>query len=281
MTEIPRPGKNLPILDWCLRAWEYMRAATPRAGAGISIQETSSGSIISLARIPTRDHPRGPFWPEFQNVWDSETSMYPASYRVRVSRGVIFDHNTLGGSHAEVMAYFTCSNQTEAGHPEELAWFTIEAGQAVYVKVPVTSAGSIDYANCQIVVDADNKASVHVIPAAGEAGGGASATCYYKLAKFELEETGAHKISYYLAGDNIHHTKSLSARPAAYEDGPDSIALTETGPDLQFSTIGGNLDLQIYGVVGCTLYFRDGLFKGVTDPGGTPPGLITKIILGT
>ena len=52
MIEPPMPSQGGSLLNWCLTAWRYMRACRPKAGPGIQLTETSSGTIISLVTKP-------------------------------------------------------------------------------------------------------------------------------------------------------------------------------------------------------------------------------------
>ncbi|MEO5915558.1 MAG: hypothetical protein ABIS50_15095 [Luteolibacter sp.] len=52
MREPERPSKGNALLTWALQAWDYMRANMPKAGPGIEVSRSSSGTIISLKQKP-------------------------------------------------------------------------------------------------------------------------------------------------------------------------------------------------------------------------------------
>lgn len=127
-----------------------------------------------------------------------------ATYKVKVTDGVIVDHAIIG----DVPDYRKCHNQLDKDNqPVE---FEIKVGQAVYVGTKTLPTGAIGTTDpngfaCAIVVDEDGKKSVHYAPPV-EDDPGRAGIVYYKLASLdEIDEKGRMVITYYYAGANIVH----------------------------------------------------------------------------
>lgn len=48
MREPDKPARGTELLAWATQAWHFMRSLTPRAGAGIEVTRSTSGTIISF-----------------------------------------------------------------------------------------------------------------------------------------------------------------------------------------------------------------------------------------
>jgi hypothetical protein len=285
-----------------------------RSGTGIRIAQNRLGTVITATAKPTRPNGERPMWA----VYGMKASA--GSFKVNVEPGFIVERiakNAGGG--ADSLAYTEPANLFD--EEDEPAEFTVEAGQAVFVKVNVLPTGAIGIAPgdppedpplppVEIVVAPEDQASTHYIPAIGGAAGSAGAY-YYKLADIIAgeDEGDLPTIEQKISGGPIDHFAEL---PTFENAGGASIwkefvsttgkykskGLTATSPfsivdlgnTLNVQGDGGDLNLEIaelqydndghiFGseTVSTTLYFRSGVFIGITAPAGDPPaGLITR-----
>ena len=315
MIEPQMPSMGMNVLNWSMAVWKYLRAIRPKAGPGLILNETPSGTIISLRRGLSKKSLQLPFWPTFGKT---ETEGSPTTYYVTVSEGHIVDHVTMTG---DALAYFDCPNRLTDNKPTK---FTIEDGQAVYVTVQVRETGAIGTDDeddpCAIEINADETESVHYVPPVGDDTAGSAGTYRYKLAVFHVDaETGVQTIDYFLAGGHVIHyrdlpqflkeagefdvfkefdpdsglyrTKGFIREILGYTDAKKSIEITDTGSELLFRTAGKDLDLKIIKFKEDTegriweetdgieyLVFREGIFIGVFADEDTRPGSAGTVI---
>lgn len=201
MIDPPTPAGGASILVWAKNMWDYVRSITPKAGDGLTMTRTTSGTVIGLT--PTTD-PRqpGPFTPIFR----SNSGGSPA-FKVKVTRGAVADVVAHSG---DALAYFTCPNQTDG---DALVEFDFASGQAVYVSVAVLPSGAVGIVSgdpCSIVVAADNSASLHYIPPVGDDTAGHLGTMLYKLASAATDANGILRVTPCLMGNNVVHIRSRS-----------------------------------------------------------------------
>ena len=198
MIDPPSPTGGAPILVWAKKMWDYVRSITPKAGDGLTMTRTTSGTVIGLSPSADPKQP-GPFSPIFRSNAAGD------GFKVKVTRGSIADVVAHSG---DAMAYFTCPNQTDG---DNLAEFDFASGQAVYVSVAVLPSGAVGIVSgdpCSIVVTADSSASLHYVPPVGDDSAGHLGTMLYKLASAAEDDNGILRVTPCLMGGNIVHIRS-------------------------------------------------------------------------
>ena len=211
MISPPMPSEKGSILDWAKTVWRYLCAIAPRAGPGITLTETSQGTIISLTPLCDALQP-GPFTPLFRAVQVGTTGD-EYTYKVRVTPGEIVDHVTSTPGNA--LNYLECVNQFETDGT--LHEFDIAEGQSVFVSLEVGADGSVVYrptvgevlGSPAISIGSQTTPSAHYVPPVGDDFYGATGNYAYKLANFNLDANGNFLIKEYLAGDHIPHYRDL------------------------------------------------------------------------
>ena len=269
MIDPPMPAHGFSVLTWCKTMWNFVRAIRPRAGSGITLIETSSGTIICANPVK---HPEqmGPFTPIFRAISTDPLDLSTYTYKVKVNRGYVVDHVTGGSSGFDALATWICSNQYETDGT--LHEFSIMDGQAVYVSVTVDASGAISA--CAIYIGTQSEVSSHYVPAVGDDTYGSGGTYLYKLADFNLDSNHCFDIKLCLAGDHVPHYRDLPIIKKGVDGGEDIFQKYDPGAD-RYTTYG-LAPSTATGQIPVTLTKEAGLIKF-----GVPKSDITALITGS
>lgn len=292
----PQDGK--PVADTVRQLIDYARASKITGFVGGRVVETANGTTIVAGKqkTPRAGGTPGPFWPSLVTGGTPEAP----TYSVTVTRGVVIDRAT---DDTDAVVYFEPVVLT-TGEPTK---FAITDTQSVCVHFETDDTGAITGTPEIVVVDSDQE-SIHYAPPVGDESSGTDGDYYYKLATFAVGPPA--KLTMFGAGDNVSHYRELPRfvkaggtadvfkefLPSAGQyktrgiTGGDGITVTQNAGDIEVKTDGGNLDFEIYqlsydnngDIFGSetlihTLYFRNGLFIGTTDPADSPAALVTAI----
>lgn len=185
------------LVAYCKALAKRQELMTPQTSADIAMTMGPGGFSAALKRRAINVDTLGPFWPRFRNDYDD-----PDTFKVSVTRGVVYDHAPGSG---DPISWHECPNQLD--EDDNIALFTITDGQCVYVRygreAATDAVGSASGDDVRIEVDADGLASLN--PTLTSAG-----YTYVKLAKFEVNDDGTFKITYFAAGDNVSHFRDPS-----------------------------------------------------------------------
>lgn len=154
MIEPPMPSKSMNVLDWCYKVWRYIRATTPKAGPGLKMVETPTGTIFSLA-------------PQHGG-----TVTGPDCAGFRLARGAENDQLTVSES--------TIIGAHPSGFTEGKKTFTISTADGkIYGKIHIATDGTVSAAD---VLQGSS------VPADG------SGDYYREIGTFHVEGTGSEAV---------------------------------------------------------------------------------------
>jgi hypothetical protein len=229
MNDLPQPARGGDLLTWATAAWRAIRRNRLRAGPGISLSESSSGTVISVIKSPRTTPYRPPF-----GVTLITTPGTPPSYQVTVGWGYVAE---IIPTADDCIAYHQPGNMWSEEDPTELRRFSMEVGQAAYVKVNVDEHGRIGQPpevppeepegeptqedSVSIVIAADTTTSSHYTPRVDDLdSSGGRGYVYYKLAALEAGVgDDPPELKKYLTGSHIQHIQDLPAILSAYSPG--------------------------------------------------------------
>lgn len=260
MTEPPMPSKGMNVTDWCVHVWRYIRSIRLIPGAGLSVQQTSSGTLISLNTTGKGTDTLPPFSVTVGKKNDA--------WQASISRGVVAERVIT--KDADTVTYWKPSGMLdEDGKSTPI---TIKNGDGLFVVVSVTADGEIEKVTVE-TAPADDVSVSHYAPAVGN-DSGSSGTYQYRLGKLEVEGTSGKFIPD-MAGSNIDHfpvlpkfkkeagdydifkkyelgekaykTKGLTEEvvDSGIGEGLKTITVTDTGDELKFSTKGGTHEVTL------------------------------------
>lgn len=182
------------ITDWCMSVWRYIRSIRPIAGPGLSSQQTSSGTLISLNGKGGGTDTKPPFTVTIAKKDDE--------WKASITRGVVSER--IITQDGDTVKYWEPSGMLEKDGKSIL--ITIAAGDGLFVVVKVNASGEIVSVSIATEPAADVSVS-HYAPAVGN-DPGSSGTYKYRLGKLKVEgETG--KFIPDMAGSNIDHCPIL------------------------------------------------------------------------
>lgn len=208
--EPKRPERGKPLYQWALSMWEMAMKNRLKAGPGITLRESSTGTTIAVKR---RRAPKKTLPFEVTLITRPPASEGgPPTYLVTVAPGRV---NERLPSDTDALKTIEPANLRDPLNPPELTEFPIEAGQAVYVKVEIDEDGAISAPGggdpVLITIAADDIATSHYQPKVDdETTAGAPGTLYYKLARvIPGDSPDELKLENILGGSHLDHWREL------------------------------------------------------------------------
>ena len=190
--------------------------------------------------------------------------------------------------------------------PEDTAEITLTSGQAVFCKIETDDMDTLDddggsppVPSVTIVAASESEASEQAQPIDDSNVSGVDGLYFYPLALMDVDESDNATIKQVQQGGPITHDpllwkgENIGAGAKVFKDrdttnnkyrfrsiiGDDGVDVTENSGDITITLDGEDLNLQIHGLsydndgavygsgsVIDTLYFRNGLYIGATDP---------------
>lgn len=209
MRDPEKPSRGMELLTWAVQAWHYMRSITVRAGPGIQVHRSPSGTIISIPKARRQPTKRFPF-----QVYDIVKD--GADWKCKVWPGHVLNIDPKYGVTEPVKYWLPTELDTP---PAEPTIFTINASKRIYVRVDTTPKDIIT--GTSVVVwedDPDPPATDHHQPPPSAAANGESppppldGVYYYLIADFAedaLAPSGLRIDKQYHLGGPIQHRPAL------------------------------------------------------------------------